>query len=83
MLTVKIIWPSEFKNYNVYSATKYGVYELNDGTTQLLLTTNDPDFTDIRLSKGATVYVMNANGATIDTIRENRDNLTEPATISN
>lgn len=72
MLTLKVVWPNDFKNYNVYTANRYGVYELANDTTQLLINSAEPDPIDIRLSEGAIVYVMNANGATVDVITERR-----------
>lgn len=77
MLTLKVIWPNPpdqpFTNYNVYTARSYGVFGLSDGTTQLLVNNDGPDPIDIRLGFGAYVYVMNANGSTVDTIRESRN----------
>jgi hypothetical protein len=69
MFTIKIIWPSDFENYSVYSASKYIVSDLEDKTKQLLITDNS-DYTlhDIRLGKGCKVFVMNGNGATVDKI---------------
>lgn len=78
MLTLKVTWPSDFVNYNVYSAKQYGVYELSDDTTQLLITGEYAEPIDIRLSHGAKVYVMNDKGATIDVITELRTSTTSP-----
>lgn len=72
MLTLKVIWPSkDDRNYSVYSGKNYTVTPLKDNTTQVMIT-GDIEPIDIRLGTGATVYVMNSSGATVDTIIERR-----------
>jgi hypothetical protein len=69
MLTMKIYWPSDFPNYSVYSVSKYVASKLQDGTWALYLTDpTHPDAREVLLGKGAKAYIMNGNGATVDTI---------------
>lgn len=69
MLTLKIKWESpDYPAYSVYTAWKYNVNDMLDGSKSLILFDREDQPTEIGLSNKCKVYVMNSNGATIDTI---------------
>ena len=70
MFSIRVNWPTGvgFPAYSMYSANKYLVNYLDDGV-QVLLDGDQQGERDIRLANGATAYVMNGGGHTIDVIR--------------
>ena len=78
MLTIKVSWNNaDFLNYHVYQAKEYCVCAIDDGTVSLLLDGQ----TNITLFEGNKVYIMNDNGATVDTIYVPKTKI--PAVVSN
>lgn len=68
MLTVKVVWPSDFANQSVYDCKHYTMMALADGTTSLILYRGIEDINELILGKGTRAYIMNDGGATVDTI---------------
>lgn len=66
MLTIRINWHSPgYPSYHVYTCTDYAVSYLQNGNAQVLIDGGR----EVLLTPGNEMYVMNAEGKTIDVVR--------------